>query len=119
MKNSILIVAFGLLILSATAICAQDQMKPFCKIFLADEPITSTRSDCRELPPLLPCLILLLHSTRILVRFRARNAVLTVTRQTCKIACVHGVTTQVYAGSRKPLVWLRPPPSAPSFIGLL
>jgi hypothetical protein len=56
---------------------------------------------------------MLLHSMRVLVRFGARNAFLTVTEKKCMISFIHAVKTHIYAGGRKPLIWLRPPPSAP------
>ena len=46
--------------------------------------------------------------------FHARNVFLTVTWKKCIITFIHAVKTHIYAGGRKPLIWLRPPPSAPS-----
>ena len=57
---------------------------------------------------------MLLHSTHVLVRFGAQNVFLTVTWKKCIITFIHAVKTHIYAGGRKPLIWLRPPPSAPS-----
>ena len=57
---------------------------------------------------------MLLPPMQRLVHFRARFALLTLTHQICIIVCINGGKTQVYAGSRKLVVWLRPPPSAPS-----
>jgi len=75
----------------------------------------TTGQTAASYPPLASHFVVtvLLHSAHVLVRFGARNVVLTVTWQTCKIACVYAVGMHIYARSRKPLVWLRPPPSAP------
>jgi hypothetical protein len=49
----------------------------------------------------------------VLVRFGARNTRLTAAGEKCMISFIHAGKTHIYAGGRKPLIWLRPPPSAP------
>jgi hypothetical protein len=85
---------------------------PFAKNFCAHQSVTSTRSDCRELLPprprltsrlLLQCCYTQRAFWCVLVRASGRCSNLTVTWRRCSIACIHGVTMQVYAWPRKPL----------------